>query len=45
VAKGLKQRYVIDYEDTFSSMVKIAIIHFVNCSFKWIILSIAISNG
>jgi hypothetical protein len=37
VAKGLKQRYAIDYEDTFSSMVKIATIH--------LILSIVVSNG
>jgi hypothetical protein len=37
VAKELKQRYVIDYEDTFSLMVKIATVH--------LILSIAVSNG
>jgi hypothetical protein len=37
VAKGFKQRYVIDYEDTFSPVVKIATIH--------IILSIVVSKG
>jgi hypothetical protein len=37
VAKGFKQRYVIDYEDTFSPVIKAATIR--------LILSIAISNG
>jgi hypothetical protein len=37
VAKGFKQRYGIDYEDTFSPVVKIATIH--------IILSIVVSKG
>jgi hypothetical protein len=37
VAKGFKQRYVIDYDDTFSPMVKIATVH--------TILSIAVSRG
>jgi hypothetical protein len=36
-AKGFKQRYVIDYEDTFSPVVKAATIH--------IVLSIAVSRG
>jgi hypothetical protein len=37
VAKGFKQRYDIDYEDTFSPVVKAATI--------WMILSIVMSNG
>jgi hypothetical protein len=37
VAKGFKQRYGIDYEDTFSPVVKAATI--------WIVLSIAVSRG
>lgn len=37
VAKGFKQRYSIDYEDTFSSIVKAATIR--------IVLSIAVLKG
>jgi hypothetical protein len=37
VVKGFKQRYVIDYEDTFSPVVKSATIQ--------LILSIAVSQG
>lgn len=37
VAKGLKQRYRIDYEDTFSPVVKASTI--------WLILSIVASKG
>jgi hypothetical protein len=37
VGKGFKQRYGIDYEDTFSPVVKAATIH--------LILSLAVSNG
>jgi hypothetical protein len=37
VAKGFKQRYGVDYEDTFSLVVKIATIH--------IILSIVVSKN
>jgi histone deacetylase 1/2 len=37
VAKGFKQHYGIDYEDTFSPMVKAATI----C----LVLSLAVSNG
>jgi hypothetical protein len=37
VAKGFKQRYGIDYDDTFSPVVKMATIH--------IILSIVVSRG
>jgi hypothetical protein len=36
VAKGFKQRYGIDYEDTFSPVVKIATVH--------IILSIVVTR-
>jgi hypothetical protein len=37
VAIGFKQRYEIDYEDTFSLVVKTAIVH--------IVLSITVSRG
>jgi hypothetical protein len=37
VAKGFKQRYIIDYEDTFSPVVKAATIR--------LILSLVVSNG
>jgi hypothetical protein len=37
VVKGFKQRYGIDYDDTFSPVIKIATIH--------IILSIVVSRG
>jgi hypothetical protein len=37
VANGFKQRYVIDYEDTFSPVVKTATIR--------LILFVAVSNG
>jgi hypothetical protein len=37
VVKGFKQRYVIDYEDTFSPVLKAVIIR--------IVLSIAVSRG
>jgi hypothetical protein len=36
VAKGFRQRYEIDYEDTFSSVVKVVTI--------WMILSVVVSN-
>jgi hypothetical protein len=31
VAKGYKQRYGLDYEDTFNSMVKISTIRIIWC--------------
>jgi hypothetical protein len=37
IAKGFKQRYVIDYEDTFSPVVKASTIR--------VILSVAVSRG
>jgi hypothetical protein len=37
IAKGFKQRYGIDYEDTFSPVAKIVTIH--------LVLSLAISQG
>lgn len=37
MAKGFKQRYGIDYEDTFSLVVKIATVR--------LILSVAVSRG
>jgi hypothetical protein len=37
VAKGFKQRYGVDYEDTFSPVIKLATI----C----LVLSIAVSQG
>ena len=37
VAKGFRQRYGIDYEDTFSSVVKIATVR--------LVLSLAVSRG
>jgi hypothetical protein len=37
VAKGFKQRYDVDYKDTFSHVVKAATIH--------LVLSIVVSQG
>jgi hypothetical protein len=37
VAKGFKQRYALDYEDTFSPVVKTIIIH--------LLLSLAVTRG
>jgi hypothetical protein len=37
VAKGFKQHYEIDYDDTFSHVVKFAIVH--------LVLSLAVSQG
>jgi histone deacetylase 1/2 len=37
VAKGFKQRYIIDYEDTFSPVIKPTMIR--------LLLSLAVTNG
>jgi histone deacetylase 1/2 len=48
VAKGFKQRYGIDYEDTFSPVVKIAIVHFVlaiSVSRRWCLRQLDVKNA
>jgi hypothetical protein len=47
-AKGFKQRYVIDYEDTFSPVVKVATIHLVLSivvSRRWSLRQLDIQNA